>query len=155
MTVTELTIADLWATGTSLAGHPIGHLRADLDAAGVIPADQLSALPHGTNLHVAGLVTHRQRPPTAGGVCFLNLEDETGMINIICPPALWNRERRTAIDHAALRVWGRLERADGAINVLAYGSPRSPPLLQARCRVRVSVTKSVLGDHSETNSAFR
>jgi error-prone DNA polymerase len=66
-----------------------------------------------------GLVTHRQRPPTAGGVVFINLEDETGMVNVICPPGVWARYRRIALDAAALLVHGRVECRDGAVNLIA------------------------------------
>jgi error-prone DNA polymerase len=68
---------------------------------------------------VAGLVTHRQAPPTARGVVFLSLEDETGMLNVICPPHVWARHRRIAATAPALLVYGRIERTGGAVNLLA------------------------------------
>jgi error-prone DNA polymerase len=72
---------------------------------------------------VAGLVTHRQRPPTARGVVFLSLEDETGMVNVICPPQVWERHRRPGMGSAAaapaLLVRGRVERAGGAVSLVA------------------------------------
>jgi len=66
---------------------------------------------------VAGLVTHRQQPPTARGVVFLSLEDETGMLNVICPPHVWDRHRATTAP--ALLVYGRIERTGGAVNLVA------------------------------------
>jgi error-prone DNA polymerase len=72
-----------------------------------------------TNVAVAGLVIHRQRPPTARGVVFLGLEDETGMLNVICPPQVWERHRRIATTAPALLIHGRLERTGGAVNLLA------------------------------------
>ena len=68
---------------------------------------------------MAGLVTHRQRPPTARGVVFLSLEDETGMVNVICPPQVWERHRRIATVAPALLVRGRVERTGGAVNLVA------------------------------------
>jgi len=68
---------------------------------------------------VAGLVTHRQRPPTARGVVFISLEDETGMVNVICPPQVWARHRRIATAAPALLIHGRLERTGGAVNLVA------------------------------------
>ena len=68
---------------------------------------------------VAGLVTHRQRPPTARGVVFLSLEDETGMLNVICPPHVWARHRQTATTAPALLIYGRIERTGGAVNLVA------------------------------------
>ena len=74
---------------------------------------------------MAGLVTHRQRPPTARGVVFLSLEDETGMVNVICPPPVWERHQPAATVAPALLVRGRIERtggpgrAGGAVNLVA------------------------------------
>ncbi|WP_441246811.1 error-prone DNA polymerase [Kitasatospora sp. McL0602] len=119
MTPVEETIADLWATGTSATSHPMQHLRAFLDRGGALPASALPAVEHGTPVVVGGLVTHRQRPPTAGGVLFLSLEDETGLINVVCNRAVWEPERRTALDRAGLLVHGRIERNDGAVNLVA------------------------------------
>jgi error-prone DNA polymerase len=74
----------------------------------------------GRRVEVAGLVTHRQRPATAAGVTFVNLEDETGLVNIICSAGVWNRYRRVARDSPALIIRGILERSEeGVINVLA------------------------------------
>jgi error-prone DNA polymerase len=65
------------------------------------------------------VVTHRQRPATAGGTTFINLEDETGLINVICSKGVWARYRRVGGSAAALLIRGRLERAEGVINVIA------------------------------------
>jgi error-prone DNA polymerase len=122
MTAVEQTFADLWATGSSPDSHPIGHLRARLAAAGYVTAAALAGMPDRRLVRVAGIVTHRQRPPTAGGVCFLSLEDETGLVNVVCPPPLWERDKRVALAHGALLITGHLERSDhggGAINVVA------------------------------------
>ncbi|HMC72654.1 MAG TPA: OB-fold nucleic acid binding domain-containing protein, partial [Mycobacteriales bacterium] len=72
----------------------------------------LADVPDRTLVHVAGIVTHRQRPPTAGGVCFLSLEDETGLVNIVCSPAVWQKYQRVGLAHGALRITGSLERSD-------------------------------------------
>jgi error-prone DNA polymerase len=52
-------------------------------------------------------------------VVFLNLEDETGMVNVLCPPAVWARYRRNALAAAALLVHGRLESNEGAVSLIA------------------------------------
>ena len=85
----ELTIADVWATGISPANYPTEFSRRRLENLGVIPAGGLREVEHGTRVLVAGMVTHRQRPATASGIIFINLEDESGMINIICSTGLW------------------------------------------------------------------
>ena len=73
-----------------------------------------------TRVIVGGVVTHRQRPATARGVTFLNLEDETGMVNVIVEESVWQRHRRVARESGGLRIRGMLEHTkDGVINVLA------------------------------------
>jgi len=114
----ELTVADVWATGVSPDSHPIEHLRDRLAAESVVPIAELPAVGDGTRVKVGGLVTHRQRPATAGGVTFLNLEDETGMLNVVCSPGLWARYRAVAMGGSALLVRGRLERTSDTPSVL-------------------------------------
>lgn len=119
MSEIELSAADVWATGVSPDSFPTQFLRADLDALGVIPAVRLTAVPDGTRVLVAGAVTHRQRPSTARGVTFVNLEDETGMVNVLCTPGVWKRHRRLAQTATALLIRGRVQNASGAVTVLA------------------------------------
>src|SRR6478736_3183096 len=119
MTELELAAADVWATGISPDSYPTQFLREDLDAVGVVPADQLLAVPDGTRVLVAGAVTHRQRPATAQGVTFINLEDETGMVNILCSPGVWARHRRLAQTASALLIRGQVQNATGAVTVVA------------------------------------
>jgi error-prone DNA polymerase len=119
MSPVELGAADLWATGLSGDSHPVQFARERLDALGAVPAEGLAAVPPGARVLVGGVVTHRQRPATAGGTTFLNLEDETGLVNVICSRGVWARYRRVGRTAAALLVRGRLERAEGVINVVA------------------------------------
>ena len=119
MTEVELSAADVWATGISPDSYPTQFLRDDLDALGVVPADRLLAIPDGTRVLVAGAVTHRQRPGTARGVTFLNLEDETGMVNVLCTPGVWARHRRVAQTAPAMLIRGQLQNATGAVTVVA------------------------------------
>ncbi|QFG20452.1 error-prone DNA polymerase [Actinomadura sp. WMMB 499] len=133
MTPIEETLADLWATGVS-GTHPVAHVRAALDELGALPAERLGGVRSETNVLVAGLVTHRQRPPTAGGIVFLSLEDETGIANVICPPQVFERHRALAVDAQALLVSGRLERADGVANIRAHRLRRLPVAGRVRSR---------------------
>ncbi len=117
----EESVADLWSTGVAPGGHPTRFLREDLDARGVLPAVALRDEADTTIVKVAGVVTHRQRPATASGVTFLNLEDETGLINVVCSIGCWTRFRTVLRSAAALVVRGKLERSpDGVINVVAH-----------------------------------
>jgi error-prone DNA polymerase len=111
--------ADVWATGLSPQTHPARFIRPALDAAGALPIDRLAEVEHGRRVWVGGLVTHRQRPATAGGITFMNLEDETGMLNVTCSPGLWLRYRRVARTSSALLIRGRLENVEGVINLTA------------------------------------
>ncbi len=118
----EVLASDLWATGLSTDDHPMTHFRAALDARGVITSRELRTHETDRRVEVAGLVTHRQRPATASGITFLNLEDEHGLMNIICSVGVWNRYRRVARESPALIVRGMLERSiEGVTNLVADG----------------------------------
>lgn len=112
-------MADVWATGLSPESHPVRFIRDRMAAAGAVPIAELGRVVAGTRVRVGGIVTHRQRPATAGGVTFINLEDETGMLNVTCSPGLWQRYRTVARSSAALLVRGRLEKAEGVLNLVA------------------------------------
>ncbi|WP_114559468.1 error-prone DNA polymerase [Desertihabitans aurantiacus] len=128
MSSIETTLADLWATRISPDDHPLQHLRPAFDDHGILPVSRLGPEVHGRRVHVAGLVTHRQRPGTAAGVTFLNLEDETGMLNVVCSPGLWQRFRRVARGTNAQLVRGTIEHRDGVTNLVA---DRLEPLVNA------------------------
>ncbi|MFS0732292.1 OB-fold nucleic acid binding domain-containing protein [Microbacterium sp. 1P10UE] len=116
----ERLAADLWATGVSTDDHPMTHYRSGLDARGVLVSRELRSHEPGRRVEVAGLVTHRQRPATASGLTFLNLEDEQGLMNVICSVGVWTRYRRVVRDSPALIVRGILERSvEGVINIVA------------------------------------
>jgi error-prone DNA polymerase len=119
MSPVELGAADLWATGLSSDSHPVQFARERLDELGAVAAEGLAVVPPGSRVLVGGVVTHRQRPATASGTTFLNIEDETGLINVICSKGVWARYKRVGRSAAALLVRGRLERVEGVINVIA------------------------------------
>jgi error-prone DNA polymerase len=143
MSAIEITLADIWATTISPEGHPIAHLRQLLDDFDIIPIDRLGPSDDRRRVQVAGLVTHRQRPSTAGGVTFINLEDETGMLNVVCAQALWQRYRRVAGQSAGLVIRGVVEHHAGVTNLLADRlqplssiSPQARAVLPGRYRSR-------------------
>ncbi|HEY8451878.1 MAG TPA: OB-fold nucleic acid binding domain-containing protein, partial [Natronosporangium sp.] len=84
-----------------------------------VPIGRLGEVEPGRRIRVGGVVTHRQRPATAGGITFMNLEDETGMLNVTCSPGLWQRYRKVARTSPAVVVRGVLERAEGVTNLRA------------------------------------
>jgi error-prone DNA polymerase len=118
MSAVELTVADVWATGLTPDSHPVTHLRAALDERGAFSVAAVAGVGEGERIEVGGVVTHRQRPATAGGTTFLNLEDETGMLNVVCSEGLWARHRVVARTSAALVIRGRVERAHDAPTVV-------------------------------------
>ncbi|MGI8794962.1 MAG: error-prone DNA polymerase [Acidimicrobiales bacterium] len=119
MSPLETASSDLWSTGVTPVTHPASFLRPQLDALGGVAAGDLASHPADRRIVVGGLVTHRQRPATAGGTVFINLEDETGLINVICSPGVWARYRKVARTSQALVVRGRLERVETVINIVA------------------------------------
>ncbi|WP_225731288.1 MULTISPECIES: error-prone DNA polymerase [unclassified Nocardia] len=134
MTELELAAADVWATGVSPGSYPTEFLRPQLDALGVVPAAGLLDVPDGSRVLVGGAVTHRQRPATAGGVTFLNLEDETGMVNVVCSVGLWTRYRRIAQGAPALLIRGRVQNAEGAVSVVAEYLQRMDLRVESKSR---------------------
>ena len=118
MSVQEEAISDLWATGIAPDGHPTRFIREELKHAGVVTAEELSSC-NLNKVKVAGTVTHRQRPATAAGTLFINLEDETGLINVVVSRGCWLRFRAVVRSEPALVVRGRLERHERVANVIA------------------------------------
>ena len=119
MNPAEEAVADLWSTGITPDGHPTQFLRGQLDELGVLTSTALHTAEPGSRVKVAGVVTHRQRPMTAQGITFLNLEDETGLVNIVVSKGCWSRFRRVAQEAPAMLIRGRLERSEGVVNVVA------------------------------------
>jgi error-prone DNA polymerase len=116
----EVLADDLWATGLSTTDHAMAHLRGGLRERGVLATADLAHAEPGRRVEVAGLVTHRQRPATASGITFLSLEDEHGLVNVVCSTGVWDHYRRVARSAKALVVRGKLERSpEGVVNLLA------------------------------------
>ena len=120
LTPGEILQHDLQSTGISPSDHPISHNRDSLSRRGVRPIALCSRVESGRRIEVAGVVTHRQRPATAGGITFLNLEDETGLLNVIVSRGVWHRYRRIARSAPAMVIRGILERSpENVINLVA------------------------------------
>ncbi len=112
--------ADLWSTSISVT-HPVSFIREELRAAGCITIqDALEMRKHGVRARVGGLVTHRQRPGTANGVRFLNLEDETGLLNVIVLPPVWDAHYEIARKSIGMVIEGVVEFKDGVTNLMSH-----------------------------------
>jgi error-prone DNA polymerase len=110
---------DLWSLGMAPDTTAMELARDGLSRRGVLPTVELASRPSGDRITVGGVVTHRQQPESAHGAVFLNLEDETGMVNIVCSRGAWVRWKSVARSCPALVVRGRIERSEGSVTLVA------------------------------------
>ena len=115
----EEVYADYETTGLSLRAHPVSFVRDQLDRLRVTSAIELKNLTDGRFVRVAGLVLLRQRPSTAKGITFVTLEDESGSMNLVLKPEIWEKFYKTARRSNAWLVHGVLENREGIVHVLA------------------------------------
>ncbi|HEY2333615.1 MAG TPA: error-prone DNA polymerase [Solirubrobacterales bacterium] len=113
----EKVIEDYRSTGINLGEHPMALLRGEIGD-GVARSSDLSEIEDGATVEVAGMVVARQRPETAKGIVFVLLEDERGTVNLVVPPAVYERYRALVRAAPLLHAGGRLERREGTINVV-------------------------------------
>ncbi|KRE89485.1 DNA polymerase [Frateuria sp. Soil773] len=118
-TLGEDVLSDYRTTGLTLQAHPLSLLRSRLQQQRVLDSNQLRSVPHGRHVHVAGIVTQRQRPATAKGTIFVTLEDEHGMVNIVVWPDVALRRRKALLGARLLAVRGRWEQVDGVQHLIA------------------------------------
>jgi error-prone DNA polymerase len=134
----EAMLADYGTTGMTTRSHPLALLRERLPADTATSRD-LETLDHGARVRVGGLVVARQRPGTANGIIFILLEDEHGTVNLIIPPAIYDRHRLIVRTEPLMLIEGKLERfaaAGGTMNVLVnkVGSITAPDRLLAEVK---------------------
>jgi error-prone DNA polymerase len=110
---------DYETTSLSLKKHPVSFARQTLSAQRILSAKEANVLPHGRWVKVAGLVLIRQRPGTASGIVFITLEDETGIVNLIVRPDIYDKYRSAARHAALLQCDGYLERQGQVVHVMA------------------------------------
>jgi error-prone DNA polymerase len=115
----ERLVADFRGTGMTVGPHPMSYHRARMEKMGVRRAIELSQLPNGRKVRIAGGVIARQRPGTAKGFVFLSLEDETGVSNAIVNPDLFQQNRLLLGTEQFLLIEGILQNQDGVISVKA------------------------------------
>lgn len=119
MPLSEEVVADYQTTRLSLKAHPMAFLRASLAERGFVRACDLRERKFRSMVQVAGVVLIRQRPGSAKGVCFITLEDETGVINLVVWPDLKEKQRRVVMGSRLMEVRGRVEYDDEVIHVIA------------------------------------
>jgi error-prone DNA polymerase len=118
MTKTEHVLQDYNTTALSLKAHPIALVRKQLFAAGILKTKELVLWPDGTLVRVAGLVLVRQRPGTATGICFITIEDETGIANLVVFSKFFDKYRKEIIQSKLLMIEGKLQREEEVTHVV-------------------------------------
>ena len=119
MPLSEEVVADYQTQRLSLKAHPLAFLRASLADRGFVRAIDLRKRKFRSMVQVAGVVLIRQRPGSAKGVCFITLEDETGVINLVVWPDLKDKQRKVVMGSRLMEVRGRVEHDDEVIHVIA------------------------------------
>jgi error-prone DNA polymerase len=121
MPLSEHVVNDYQSLRLSLKAHPMRFLREEYRARGFATAAEINAFRDGKRASVAGLVLIRQRPGSAKGVCFITIEDETGIANLVIWPDLFARQRRVVMGARLLAVQGMVQRDDAVIHLVARG----------------------------------
>ncbi|MDN3644638.1 error-prone DNA polymerase [Pontixanthobacter aestiaquae] len=119
MPLSEHVVADYQTMRLSLKAHPMAFLRGDLAMRSFTPASNLRRCKNGSHIKVAGIVLIRQRPGSAKGVCFITLEDESGVINLVIWPDMMEKFRKTVMASRLMEVRGRIEFDDEVTHVIA------------------------------------
>jgi error-prone DNA polymerase len=114
----ERLLAEYGVLGFSTSAHPLSLVRQALPP-GLVQSGTLPTLEHGARVELAGLVVARQRPETAKGFVFVLMEDESGMVNVIVKPDVYQECRPAVRGEPFLHVIGKLAKDDGTVNVLA------------------------------------
>jgi error-prone DNA polymerase len=119
MTPTQRISSDFSNSGLTIGKHPMTFHRERLQAMGVLDNETVKSGRNGAIVKIAGSVITRQRPGTARGFVFLSLEDETGIVNVIVNPDLFERHRLVCVTEPYLLIKGVLQNTWGVISVKA------------------------------------
>ena len=111
MSLSEEVVCDYETLRLSLKAHPVSFLRGRLDRLGALPASAIDGVADGRRMTVAGVVLVRQRPGSAKGVVFLTLEDETGVVNVVVWPKVFERYRPVVMGARLVLIAGRIQRS--------------------------------------------
>jgi error-prone DNA polymerase len=142
MTVPEHVVHDYAATSLSLKAHPVSFIREKLDQLHIVSTKALSSGKDGDFVKVAGLVLVRQRPGTAGGICFMTIEDETGWANLVIFERLFEKFRKEILQSKLIMVEGKLQIEGEVIHIIVkrcYDFSKLLRHLTPACTENVSV----------------
>jgi error-prone DNA polymerase len=120
MSLSEHVVADYQAARLSLKGHPMGFLRAGFAGERVVTCAEAAALADAASVSCAGVVLVRQRPGK-GTVCFITLEDETGVANLVVLPKVFERYRKVVMGARLMLALGRIQKSpEGIVHILVH-----------------------------------
>ncbi len=125
----EEVVGDYQTIRLSLKGHPVSFLRERLAQAGALTARDYPARANGRTVVVGGVVLVRQRPGTAKGVCFMTIEDETGVANLVLWESVFERFRPTAMGARMVLARGRVQTAEGVTHLVVEDLEDWTPML--------------------------
>ena len=133
MTPEQRIYSDFVRSGLSIGNHPMSFCREDLRVAGILSAAVAKSQRNGEKVRVAGAVITRQRPGTAKGFVFLSLEDETGIVNVIVSPDLFDRQKEACVTAPYVCIKGTVQNTWNVVSVkaadiqaLPYGAKEMP-----------------------------
>lgn len=118
MQLSEHVVQDYRSLAFSLKAHPVSFVRDKLQRLGILSSNDITNVADGVMVKVAGLVLVRQRPGTAGGVCFMTIEDETGFANLVIFQTLFEKFRKEILGSKLIMVEGKLQREGEVIHVI-------------------------------------
>lgn len=129
LAASEEVVGDYQTLRLSLKGHPVAYLRDRLEAAGARTAADYPAVTNGRRVVVGGVVLVRQRPGTAKGVCFMTVEDETGVANLVLWPDVFERLRPVAMGARMVLARGKVQTAEGVTHLVVEQLEDWTPML--------------------------
>lgn len=129
MSLTEHVLQDYRSTTLSLKAHPVSFARPELFKRNVLRNAELDKWDNGTLVCVSGLVLVRQRPGTATGICFITLEDESGIANLVVFRGIFDKYKKTILQARLLVVNGKLQKEGEVIHVVVSECFDATPLL--------------------------
>ena len=129
LAASEEVVSDYQAIRLSLKGHPVAFLRERLTRVGALSARDYPARPNGRRVAVGGVVLVRQRPGTAKGVCFMTIEDETGVANLVVWPDVFERFRPVAMGARMVLARGKVQTAEGVTHLVVETLEDWTPML--------------------------
>src|SRR5690606_13405533 len=130
MPTSEHVIHDYAHVGLSLKAHPVSSIRKELERRDVLSTNKANEAKDGERIQVAGLRLVRQRPGRASGICFITIEDETGIANLVVYEKLFNSFRKEILGSKLLMVEGKVQREGQVVHIVVQRCHNYNGLLQ-------------------------